>query len=50
MNQFLKVAVIAVWIGVIAQAAAELSLQQLHEQHRRFELREAIAGKLVKRW
>jgi hypothetical protein len=48
LNQILKVAVIVgLWSGAVAQAPKELSLQQLYERHRWFELRDAIAGRAV---
>ena len=48
MNQILKVAVIVgLWSGAVAQAPKGLSLQQLYERHRWFELRDAIAGRAV---
>jgi len=48
LNQILKVAVIVgLWSGAVAQAPKGLSLQQLYERHRWFELRDAIAGRAV---
>jgi predicted aspartyl protease len=39
--------VVALWSGVFAQASNPPSLQELYEQHRWFELRDAVAGKSV---
>jgi hypothetical protein len=48
MGQLLKVAVIVGFSsGVVAQAPKELSLQQLYKRHSWFELRDAIAGRIV---
>jgi Aspartyl protease len=48
LTLILKAAVIVgLWSGVLAQAPKELSLQQLYEYHRWFELRDAIAGRTV---
>src|SRR6187402_2385018 len=39
--------VVALWTAVFAQIQHAASLQELYEQHRWFDLRDALAGKTV---